>query len=138
MTAGKKVLVIDDEESIVTYLKIILDDHGFVALSALDADEGTETARKERPDLICMDIMMPKRSGIALYQDFKRDPILAPIPVMFISAFNQIRDLRDAETFRKMIPDPAIPHPEYCMEKPIKVDVFIKTITALIAGEVVE
>ncbi|MBU0595708.1 response regulator [Candidatus Bipolaricaulota bacterium] len=138
MTAGRKVLVIDDEESIITYLQIILEDHGFVPLVALDGDAGTELARRERPDLICMDVMMPRRSGIALYQEFKRDPELASIPVMFISAFNQIRDLRNPETFRKMIPDPAIPHPEYCMEKPIKVGAFVEIVTALIEGREVK
>jgi len=138
VTAGKKVLVIDDEESITTYLSIVLDDHGYVAITALDPDEGGDLARKEKPDLICMDVMMPKRSGIALYQEFKLEPELASIPVMFISAFNQIRDLRDATTFRKMIPDPSIPQPEYCMEKPISIEDFIEVVRSLIGEEVAE
>lgn len=131
---GKKILIIDDERSIVIYLTTVLEDHGYVALSALDAEEGAVTARRERPDLVCMDIMMPKRSGIALYQEFKRDPVLGSIPVVFISAFNHIRDLRDPVAFRKMIPDVKVPQPEACLEKPIQVPTFIATIEGILEG----
>jgi CheY-like chemotaxis protein len=131
---GKKILIIDDERSIVIYLTTVLEDHGYVALSALDAEEGAVMARRERPDLVCMDIMMPKRSGIALYQEFKRDPVLGSIPVVFISAFNHIRDLRDPVAFRKMIPDAKVPQPEACLEKPIQVPTFIATIEGILEG----
>ena len=127
-----KVLIIDDEESIITYLTTVLDDHGYTALSALDADEGARIARRELPDVICMDIMMPKRSGLNLYQEFKHDAALSDIPVMFISAFTQVRDLRDPVAFRKMISDPEVPQPECCMEKPIRVAAFIEAVEELV------
>ena len=130
LSNGKKVLVIDDEESIIVYLTAILEDFGYTPLSAMDAEEGAEIARAELPDFICMDVMMPKMSGITLYQKFKQDDRLAPIPVMFISAFSRVRDLRDPKAFRKMIPDENIPQPEVCLEKPIAVEEFVAVIEA--------
>ena len=127
----KKVLIIDDEQSIVIYLTTVLEDGGYATCSAMDGQEGLIAARRERPDLVCMDIMMPKRSGVSLYQEIKRDPELRSIPVIFISAYNRIRDLRNPVTFRKMIPDTGIPQPELCMEKPIDVTEFLEAISRL-------
>jgi CheY-like chemotaxis protein len=132
---AKKVLVIDDEESITTYLSTILDDHGYDVLTAIDAEEGARLARDEKPDLICMDIMMPKRSGLNLYQEFKLDADLKSTPVMFISAFNRVRDLRDPQAFRRMITNPEVPQPEWCMEKPIRIAEFVEVVERLLAGE---
>jgi CheY-like chemotaxis protein len=127
----KKVLIVDDEQSIVIYLTTVLEDGGFATCSAADGEEGLSAARREKPDLVCMDIMMPKRSGVSLYQEIKRDAELRSTPVMFISAYNRIRDLRDPIAFRKMIPDTAIPQPELCMEKPIAVPKFLEAVARL-------
>ena len=127
----KKVLVVDDEKSIVIYLTTVLEDSGYAARSAMDGQEGLGMARREQPDLICLDVMMPKRSGVSLYEEIRRDPELHSTPVMFISAYNRIRDLRNPVTFRKMIPDLAIPQPDLCMEKPIKVPEFLEAVSKL-------
>jgi CheY-like chemotaxis protein len=130
----KKVLIVDDEQSILIYLTTVLEDTGYATCSALDGQDGLSVARQERPDLVCLDVMMPKRGGVSLYQEIKRDPDLRPIPVIFISAYNRIRDLRDPVAFRKMIPDTAIPQPERCMEKPIKVPEFLAAVAELTGG----
>jgi CheY-like chemotaxis protein len=127
----KKVLIVDDEQSILIYLTTVLEDTGYATCSAIDGEEGLKVARRERPDLVCLDVMMPKRGGVSLYEEIKRDPDLRPIPVMFISAYNRIRDLRSPAAFRKMIPDTAIPQPELCMEKPIKVPDFLAAVGRL-------
>ena len=127
----KKVLIVDDEQSILIYLTTVLEDTGYATCSAIDGQEGLRVARREKPDLVCLDVMMPKRGGVSLYEEIKRDPDLRPIPVMFISAYNRIRDLRNPVAFRKMIPDTAIPQPELCMEKPIKVPEFLAAVAEL-------
>jgi CheY-like chemotaxis protein len=68
---------------------------------------------------------------VSLYEEIRRDPVLQSIPVMFISAYNRIRDLRNPVTFRKMIPDTAIPQPDLCMEKPIAVSEFLEAVSKL-------
>ena len=77
----KRILVIDDEPPILTYLTTVLEDHGFEIRSATDAESGMTAALAFPPDLICLDIMMPKRSGLALYQELKRHPATRPVPV---------------------------------------------------------
>ena len=123
--------MIDDESSIVTYLMTVLDDEGYETCSASDAEEALAVAREQLPDLITLDIMMPKRSGIALYRELKRDPELRGIPVIFITAFSRTNDLWSA-AFRRMVPDESVPLPEAYLEKPIDVAVLLETVTFLI------
>jgi CheY-like chemotaxis protein len=126
-----RVLVVDDEDSILVYLTLVLQDHGHEALAARDAEVALEKARDRQPDLITLDIMMPKRSGIALYCDLKREPALAGIPVLFISGFSQLCDVGTEHSFRRLVPDEAIPRPEGCLEKPIDVNEFLKLVDRL-------
>ena len=130
---SKKVLVIDDEPSIVTYLTTVLEDEGYETCSATDAEEALAVAREQRPDLITLDIMMPKRSGIALYQDLKLDAEFHGIPVVFVSAFSRANDFRPA-SFRKMVPDERVPIPEAYVEKPIDVAAFLEMVASLIGS----
>lgn len=127
----KKVLVIDDEPSIVAYLTTVLEDERYETCSAMDAEDGLAVAREQRPDLITLDIMMPKRSGIALYQELKLDPELRGIPVVFVSAFSRTSDVGPA-SFRKVIPDERVPVPEAYVEKPLVVAEFLETVGRLI------
>lgn len=126
-----KILVVDDEEAIIIYLTLLLEDQGYEICTAMDGDQGLEAARRERPDVVCMDIMMPRRSGLALYADMCIDSELCSIPVIFISGFNDLMDLRRIETFRKTVPDRRVPLPEYCFEKPVDVPEFLQAIETL-------
>ena len=87
------VLVIDDELDIVDYLATVLEEHGYRAVTATDADHGMQSARNARPDLITLDIMMPKKTGAALIKELDQDPDLCLIPVLVVSAFSKSRDL---------------------------------------------
>jgi CheY-like chemotaxis protein len=133
----KKVLVIDDESSIVAYLTTVLEDEGYGTFSANDAEQGLAVVRERLPDLITLDIMMPKRSGIALYQDLKLDSKLRGIPVIIVSAFSQSNHFRPS-SFRKMVPDKHIPLPDAYVEKPIDVAAFLETVASLTQSPVPE
>lgn len=127
-------MVVDDEDSILVYLTMVLEDNGHQVSSARDADVALEKAKHERPDLITLDIMMPRRSGIAAYCDLRRDPTLAKIPVVFISGFSQLCDIGTEHSFRRLVPDKTIPRPQACLEKPIDVVEFLELVERL-AGE---
>ena len=127
----KKIMVIDDESSIIAYLTTVLEDEGYQTCSAMDAEEAMAVAREQQPDLITLDIMMPKRSGIALYQELKLDEELRKIPVVFVSAFGRSSGVGPA-SFRKMIPDERVPVPDVYLEKPVVVSEFLKTVASLI------
>ena len=79
---GKRILILDDEPDIITYFEILLNDHGYRTLSAQDGVDGLAKARAEHPDLITLDISMPKKSGVRLYCELKNDPDLKTIPVV--------------------------------------------------------
>jgi CheY-like chemotaxis protein len=125
----KRILVIDDEKAIRTYITVLLEDQDYEVLSAEDGDIGEELARKHLPDLICLDIMMPKRSGITFYRDLKLDADLQHIPVIFISAFNQIDGLKLPDYFRKRVGE-NVPEPLAYMEKPLDIADFLKVVAS--------
>lgn len=123
--------MIDDELSIVAYLTTVLEDNGYDASSATDPEVALAIAREQLPDLITLDIMMPRRSGVALYQEFKLDSELREIPVVFLSAFSRSSGVGPA-SFRKMVPDERIPVPDVYLEKPVGVSDFLETVASLI------
>jgi CheY-like chemotaxis protein len=122
--AGKKILIIDDEPDIVVYLTLLLENHGYVVVSASDGKEGLELARQEHPDLVCLDIMMPKKTGVALYEEIKTDPELKRLPCIIISAYESAYTFK-GQAFRRLVQNRSIPEPLRFFEKPIDVPVFI-------------
>ena len=72
----KTVLVVDDQQDILTYFKMVLENHGFNAITSDSAKDALAKAQEVKPDLICLDIQMPKKSGLSLYADIRRDPDL--------------------------------------------------------------
>jgi CheY-like chemotaxis protein len=129
----KTILVIDDERSITAYLTTLLEDDGYEVCCATDAESALETVRRRLPDLITLDVMMPRRSGLRLYQELKLDPQLRDIPVVFVSAFSRSSSVGPAY-FRKLIPDERVPVPEVYFEKPVIVPKFLETVAALVGA----
>jgi len=84
-----KILIIDDEPDLLMYLKTFLDDQGYGVVCAQDAQTALQMIRLEKPDLICLDIMMPIQSGISFYEHLRRDPRMRGIPVIIISGLNE-------------------------------------------------
>jgi CheY-like chemotaxis protein len=121
---SRKILVVDDEPDIVIYLKLLLENSGYEVVSASDGREGMELARKENPDLVCLDIMMPKKTGVALYQEIKTDPELKRLPCIIISAYESAYSFK-GQAFRRMVQDKTIPEPLRFFEKPIDVNKFL-------------
>ena len=122
---ARKVLVVDDEPDMRVFLTTLLETNGFRPLSAVDGREGLEMARKSKPSLIILDVMMPKESGITMYRELKMDPALKDIPVIMLSAlsrktfFHSQRILDEYKSER--IPEPTVyiekpPEPEEILE----------------------
>jgi CheY-like chemotaxis protein len=85
----KKVLVVDDELDMRTFVTTLLETNGYKALSASDGEEGLEKTLKNRPSLIILDVMMPKMGGIKMYHELKKYPELNKIPVIMLSAISE-------------------------------------------------
>ena len=86
---GLRVLVIDDSPTIVALLKRMLQQNQLVVLEAFDAESGIEIARKEVPDLIFLDIVLPGMDGFNALRTLRRDPITKHLPIIMISGNTQ-------------------------------------------------
>jgi two-component system alkaline phosphatase synthesis response regulator PhoP len=84
--AKGKILVVDDEIYIVHILDFSLGMEGYEVVTALDGEQALEKARTEKPDLIVLDIMMPKLDGYETCKALKQNPATHDIPVILLSA----------------------------------------------------
>ncbi len=89
-----KVLVVDDEEHIVMILKDSLEFSGFQVVTAYDGLEALERVEKDQPELIVLDIGMPKLDGWEVCRRLKADPKTQDIPIIILTAYAQTSDKR--------------------------------------------
>jgi DNA-binding response OmpR family regulator len=123
----KKILIIDDEPDVNTYLEAVLKSNGYETYSISDVENAMDRVKEIHPKLICLDIMMPRETGISFYSKLRKDKDLSTTPVIIISG------VVESEKFNihSFISDKSIPAPECYMEKPINVEKFIKTVKQL-------
>jgi DNA-binding response OmpR family regulator len=88
----KKILAVDDHTHIVRLIQVNLGKENTV-ITAADGEEGLEKARQERPDLILLDVVMPKMDGFAMLRELKADPDLQNIPVVMLTVKAQNSDI---------------------------------------------
>jgi CheY-like chemotaxis protein len=86
MSKNKKILIIEDEKDVLAYFEALFQDNGYDTVVAEDGVKGFELAKSEKPDLIALDVTMPKQSGLKTYRLYKRDSELKHIPVIIITA----------------------------------------------------
>lgn len=122
----KKILIIDDEPNVITYLSTLLEDNGYDTCGTLNADDGYKKALEERPDLITLDLLMPNKTGIKLYKELKKDEKLKDIPVIMVTGFTS--DQFPMVNFKKFIYERSIPGPEGYIEKPIDPEALLTAI----------
>lgn len=85
----KKILLVDDDTSLRQLYKLELERRGYSVIEAGDGEEGLDKAAHEKPDLILLDIMMPKLDGVAMLGRLKVDVITANLPVVMLTNFGQ-------------------------------------------------
>ena len=128
----KRILVLDDEPNVVTYLETLLHDNGYETVSASDGKQGIEKAKSEKVDLVCLDISMPEHSGVRFYRNLKDDPELSAIPVVVVTAVTGYGG--DPEPFKRFISTrKQVPPPEGFLSKPIDKQEFLDTIAKLLS-----
>lgn len=93
MANNQKILIVDDEPFNVEYLEQELEETGCQLLTAFDGEEAIRRVRSELPDLVLLDIMMPKMDGFSVLGVLKSDPVTREIPVIVISASNDMRSV---------------------------------------------
>lgn len=93
---GKTVLVIEDNDDSREIYRSILEHHGFRVVLATTGEDGVAAARRERPDIIVMDLQLPEMDGVSATRLLKSDPETAAIPVLVITVHAQADDLAGA------------------------------------------
>jgi len=83
---GRTILIVEDDPKSMTLTRDMLSVSGFATLQATDGSQGVALAKAAKPDLILMDIMMPKKDGYTACQDIKTDPSTKNIPVVMLTA----------------------------------------------------
>ncbi len=81
----KKILIIEDETALADAMKVGLSDCGYEAKTAYDGEEGLNKAKGFLPDLILLDLMLPKKDGMTVLKELRQDSATAEIPVMILS-----------------------------------------------------
>ncbi len=89
---AKRVVCVEDEPEMIDLVRLILGRKGYEVIGANGGIEGLETVRRERPDLVLLDLMMPDMDGWEVYQQIKADPGLREIPVIVVTAKAQSID----------------------------------------------
>lgn len=98
MTEKTKILLIDDDSDFVEATKLVLESKPYEVITAANGNEGLSKAKKERPKLIILDIIMPVKDGFNAAEEFKKDAELQKIPIIMLTSFSQ---KMDATTYSK-------------------------------------
>ena len=88
----KKILIVDDEADIIEILQFMLEANGYECVTAMDGEEGLKLAREISPDLIILDVMMPKINGYKISRLLKYDNKYKNIPIIMVTARSQEQD----------------------------------------------
>ena len=127
---AKTVLVVDDEPDIVSFLKAVLEDHGFRVITAFGGQEATEKMRRRSPDLISLDLIMPGKSGIRFFHDLRKNKEWSKIPVLFVSG--HVRETINGSNLVEILKDRTLSGPATYLEKPVNAQTYIRTINTIL------
>ena len=89
MRQRPKILLVDDDVDLVKVMSGALESKAYEVIVAYNGQEGLEKARKEKPDLVVLDILMPVADGFTFADQFRKDPALAKTPVLALTSFSE-------------------------------------------------
>jgi len=113
----KKVLVVDDDVDIRKVVSKLVEKSGYQAMEAKNGVEGMGRVKEDKPDLIILDMLMPKESGIRMYHELKTEESLKGIPVIVLSAIPKKSFLKSQKVLDEFAGQ-SVPEPEAYIEKP--------------------
>ena len=93
---SKRVLVVDDDDNTRRFLTVALEENGYEAVTAEDGDDGYRKIEEEIPDLILLDVMMPKKTGFSLFKQLRRKDEYKDIPIIMLTGVAGVLEEDDA------------------------------------------
>ena len=148
---AKQVLVIDDDENIQKFISVLLSENGYDPVTASDGSEGLQMVLQAKPDLIILDVMMPKKTGLTLFRQLKRDEQYKDIPILMLTGVTGVIEEMEShkdETFEhpfdslrealkksiRQLRDEGLVKPEMFVDKPVDPDSFVERVRQLIGS----
>ena len=146
----KRVLIVDDDENTRRFLSVALEANGYDAVTAEDGDDGFQKVQEVKPDLILLDVMMPKKTGFVLFKQLRRKDEFKDIPVIMLTAVAEVLEEEEShaegdtterpfdslrDSLRKAIArmrDEGLVRPEIFMDKPLDPEKLIEEVKGLI------
>lgn len=128
----KKVLAVDDDPDIISFVVTVLEENDYIPLEANNGEEALAKIRQEKPDLVILDVLMPRQSGIKMYRELKTDDSLKNIPVIILSGITRRTFLRSQEALTEF-GGQNVPEPEAYIEKPVAPEELAEIIKKVIA-----
>jgi CheY-like chemotaxis protein len=121
---AKKILIIDDEKDMQVYLGTLFRKAGYEIQTAANGEEGLQLADSFQPDLITLDVLMPKGSGVRAYRGLRSSPATRRVPIVVLTGLTRLDD------FFGDLGD--LPQPDAMVEKPIDRETFLHTVEQLL------
>ena len=129
---GKKVLIADDEPDVHAFVKAVLREDGISFLSADNGQSAIDMAKAEAPDLIILDVQMPRKNGFLVFRELREDAATKSIPVIMLTAVTERTGIDfNAETMGQYFGS----EPEKYIAKPIDPETLRTAVLSLIGGE---
>ena len=129
---AKKVLVVDDDPDVRLFSVTVLEENGYTPVEAANGEEGLKMIKKEKPELIILDVLMPRQSGIRLYRELKTDKSFKDIPIIILSGIAKKTFLRSQKALTEF-GGKEVPEPKIYLEKPVEPEILAGEINNILA-----
>lgn len=146
----KRVLVVDDDENTRRFLTVALEENGYEAVTAEDGDDGLRKIQESIPDLILLDVMMPKKTGFTLFKQLRKTEEYKDIPVIMLTgvagSLEEVEERAEGDTMESpydslrdalskaitKMREEGLVKPEVFIDKPIDPEDLIEAVQSLI------
>ncbi len=116
---SKKVLIVDDDPDVRLFNATVVEESGYIPVEAENGEEGLKMVKEEAPDLVILDVLMPRQSGIRLYRELKTDKSLKNVKVIMLSGVAKRTFMRSQKALTEFGGE-KVPDPEIYIEKPVE------------------
>ena len=128
----KKAMVVDDNPDVRRFSVAVLEENGYTAFVAEDGESGLRMIKEEKPDLVLLDVLMPRQSGVRLYRELKTAKSLKDIKVIVLGEIAKKAFLRSQKALTEF-GGKEVPEPKVYLEKPVEPEVLAEEIKKILA-----
>ncbi|MBW1649185.1 MAG: response regulator [Deltaproteobacteria bacterium] len=116
---AKKILIVDDDPDVRLFNSTVVEENGYTALTAENGEEGYKIIKEEKPDLLILDVLMPRQSGLRLYRNLKTEKAFKDMPIILLSGIARRTFLRSQNALTEFEGE-EVPEPKTYLEKPVE------------------